>query len=102
MMFGYVNLLAEFVIMFSSVLYHKDNYYTFILSSYVFIGGGGGRYIYIYIYIYIYWYNSFVILSCCYVLLLPCRNIYVYILYDNIIYSETITMIDDTRVCRLR
>ena len=41
-MLDYVNLLVEFVIMSVAILSHKDNYYTFILSSYVFI------YIYIY------------------------------------------------------
>ena len=52
LMFDYVNLLVEFIIMSVSILSHKDNYYTFILSSYVFIGGGGGgQYICIYIYI---------------------------------------------------
>ena len=48
-----VNLLVEFVIISIPILSHKDNYCTFILSSYVFIGCGGDGYIYIYIYIYI-------------------------------------------------
>ena len=47
MMLDYVNLLVEFVIMSVSILSQKDNYYTFILSSYVFIGGGCHWYIYI-------------------------------------------------------
>ena len=54
MMLDYVNLLVEFVIMSVPILSDKDNYYTFILTSHIFIGGGGGGGdIYIYIYIYI-------------------------------------------------
>ena len=52
MMLDYVKLLVEFVIMSVPILFNKNNYYTFILSSYVFIGGRGDIYIYIYIYTY--------------------------------------------------
>ena len=58
MLLDCVNLFVEFVIMSVPILSNKDNYYTFILSSYIYIGGGGD----IYIYIYIHGYNLFVIL----------------------------------------
>ena len=54
MMLEYVNLLVEYDSKSVPTLPQKDNYYTFIPSSYVFIGGGGDRYIYIYIYIPLY------------------------------------------------
>ena len=58
MMLNYVNLLVEYDSMSVSILSEKDNYYTFIPSSYVFIGGEGDGDIYTYIY----GYNLFVIL----------------------------------------
>ena len=39
--YDYGNLLVEYDIMSVSILSQKDNYYTFIPNSYVFIGGGG-------------------------------------------------------------
>ena len=42
MLLNYVNLFVECIIIPMPILSHKDNYCTFILSSYVFIGGGGG------------------------------------------------------------
>ena len=49
MMLNYVNLFVEYMFMSMPILSHKDNYCTFILSRYIFIGSGGGGYIYIYI-----------------------------------------------------
>ena len=46
------------------------------------MGGVGDRYIYIYTYIYI----GTIRLSCYYVLLLPCRNIYVYAMSGAVYY----------------
>ena len=75
MMLDYVNLLVEYVIMSVPILSHKDNYYHFIPSDYVFIGGGSDQYVCIFIY----WYNSFVMLSCYYICLvviymyMPCQ-----------------------------
>ena len=48
MMLDYVNVLVEFVIMYMPNLSHKYNYYTFIPSTSLSIGGGGDIYIYIY------------------------------------------------------
>ena len=39
MMLNYVNLFVEYIIISVPILFNKDNYCTFILSSYVFIGG---------------------------------------------------------------
>ena len=76
MMLNYVNHMP--------IISQKDSY--FIPSNYVTFGGGGDQYVYIYIYIYIYWYNLFGMLSCYYVLLLPCRNMYVYVMSGAIYY----------------
>ena len=56
MMMDYASLFVESVILSMPIISNKNNYYTFIPSSYVFIGGAGD------IYIYIYGYNLFVIL----------------------------------------
>ena len=42
MMFDYVNLLVESVIISVPILSHKDNEYIFIPIDYEFIGGGDG------------------------------------------------------------
>jgi len=42
MMLDYVNILFVYDSMSVSILSQKDNYYTFIPRSYVFIGGSGG------------------------------------------------------------
>ena len=62
----------------SFILSLKDNYYTFIPSSNVFIGGGHGWNIYIYIYIYIYIWVWFV-----------CDTI----LYDGVVYLFALSIV---------
>ena len=54
MMLKCVNLSVEYVIMSVPILSHKDNYYIFIPSDYVYgMCGGGDRYVYLYIYMYL-------------------------------------------------
>ena len=81
MMLDYVNLRVEYVIMSVPILSHKDNYYHFIPSDYVYIGGGGDRYVCIYIYIYI----GTIRFSCCHAIIFS-LSLYICICHVVAIY----------------
>ena len=73
MMLDFFNVLVEFVIMSMPNLSHKYNYYTFIPSTSIFIGGCGDIYIYINIYI------GTIRLSCCQATMYSCCLVVIHI-----------------------